>query len=546
MLPKKGALTKYRSPSAKRTGRHFWQRKGWLRYPLLALLLGGSAVALRGGFWSQTPAKAAKRAAQRAAQNKSKKLISVQMLLEHNEHDINLSIKKGSHNLPSPKITRKDSEVIIDLAGVRVRPRKWTLSGSRVSSINVKVDKHGSRLTIAQDPKVKGKLRDAFSAEDVDGNLVLRVLNESIGDRTRAVVEPNTTTHAIAAASTVPTASHAPNKKAHHPLGKLLSKKDTRSKVHHTAPHTTKTANRHTVQHPVTLDAASGHHGAAVKNTHAKHAAPSTPREVHGQVHDPHGIAKPAHGANGHTPAGGQGHAPTDAHGHAASAKHPPGEPSHSKIQVVEHEVPDPHGDAHDLDAEHAEQDRHGPDNTLLKTALSMGGSVLAFGLLILIPLLWWKNRQQSTPGNIKVLERMALSPKHSLVKVNLGAQTLWLGLSDGNIQVISPSTVSDPRLVAANQGHFSSDVGQPELFDNLEHEMTAPAASAAPPTMARRKLQAFKARLKDALTHPDVESEAMAAQDAGKQADAIRRELARRQAEPHEEADSGAHRDVA
>lgn len=488
-----------------KTGRLRGFGKGWLRYTLLGLLLAGSAVALRGGLWSQSPANAAKRAAARSARAKTKILPKVKMLLEHNERDINLRIKKGNHTLPRPTITRSDRMVTVELPGVQVRPRKWTLSGSRVSSINVKVDKRGSKLVIAQDPTVKGKLKDAFSAEDDNGNLVLRVLNESIGDRTgqsrNAPTQPVKLKAKVAAASTAVTTT----KKVLHPLGQRLTKKD----------------------------------------------------------HTPHSVVEPDPPTE---------HAPEPVKGHKATQNHAKVQPSpvhlaaqsapRTPIAVVEHPV--------DAVAAHPEKPHtkpspeHKSGDRMMKTTLSMAGSVLAFGLLVLVPILWWKKKQQGPTSHIKVLERLPLSVKHSLVRVQLGGEELWLGLSDGNIQVISPQSKSSPKLAAVKTFKTQQPVQAPgssaqaDLFiapDPIEApqvlnspDLAAPAPVAAPPpTMARRKLQAFKLRLKEALAHGDEQMPAAnSLQDAGRQADAIRRELARRNAEASPDSTSGMQRDVA
>lgn len=469
----------------------FWTRKGWLRYPLLGLLLVVCAVALRGSFWSQTPAKAAKRAAQRSAMAKAKKLPKVQMLLEHNERDINLRIKKGKHQLPRPVINRSDRKVTIELAGVQVRPRKWTLAGSRVASINVNVTKKGSTLVITQDPKVAGKLKDAFSAEDIDGNLVLRVLNESIGDRAAGLPKKGSK-----APSKVAHASTAPPKKskAKHPLGRRLSRKSKASQTKDQAKDKSKDELKVEAQ-PVQAEPAK------VDTTPS--AAPRTYQQP-------------------------------------------------SAISVVEHPAPTP---AKPASAEPALNETPSADDTLLKSALSLTGSILAFGLLALVPLLWWKKKQMGPSSHLKITERMALSPKHSLVKVQLGGQELWLGLSEGNIQLISPATMNAPRVATnrAAQSNISNPVHdapstQRELFE--EEQDSEPAsvvplrAPAPPPTMARRKLQAFKSRLREALAQPELHDSPAVGQDAGRQADAIRRELQRRQAQGHR--DLGQHRDVA
>lgn len=483
---------------------YFWRRRGWLRYPLLVLLLCGTAVALRGGLWSQTPAKAAKRAAQRSLKAKSKPLPKVQMFLEHNEQDINLKIKKGKHVLPSPVITREDRKVIVELAGVQVRPRKWTLSGSRVSSINVKVDKKGSKLVIAQDPKVKGTLKDAFSAEDINGNLVLRVLNQSIGDRQAHPAHPaiETPPAKIAKASTLPSTP------AKHPLGQKLNRQN-----HPGADQRIKPAE---------------HHGVETKKNHRViHPANAKGESQHGSpVHAPTGVhhdgAKP-HAAQNQ-------HAPQNAH---SPAVHPP-------VQVVEHPTTPLQPASPGEEA--------GNHPTMVKSALSMAASVLAFGLLALVPLLWWKKKQSAPTQDIKVQERLALSPKHSLVRVKLGAKDLWLGLSEGNIQVITPAEslakTSAPLLRVAPD-IVTTGASDPELYDDQAPEpLPEPMPAAVPTTLARRKLAAFKMRLSEALAHPDSDPGQDFVEDAGRQADAIRRELARRQA--HSNADSGMHQDAA
>lgn len=482
---------------------YFWRRRGWLRYPLLGLLLVGTAMALRGGLWSQTPAKAAKRAAKRGLKAKSKALPKVQMFLEHNERDINLKIKKGKYVLPSPVITREDRKVIVELAGVQVRPRKWTLSGSRVSSINVKVDKKGSKLVIAQDPKVKGTLKDAFSAEDVNGNLVLRVLNQSIGDRQR---HP-----ARLALQSAPTkivgAGTAPVLKAKHPLSQKLNHKQPPS--HHSPQ-------------PKTV----GHHQPPARpQANSQHKVLAQPKPHHGA---------PAHPQPAHAPAIAHPKTPEPASGHHG--------PQHSDapapVHVVEHPAAEPHEPAHPVeDANHP---------TMVKSALSMAASVLAFGLLALIPILWWKKKQTSPTGDIKIQERLALSPKHSLVRVKLGHKDLWLGLSEGNIQVISPAQTSAGRpALAVVPDPVRPPAPLTEEMDDADHDrLPEPMPAAAPPTLARRKLAAFKHRLREALAHPDSEPDL--AQDAGRQADAIRRELARRQAEQMLPEDAGFEEHVA
>lgn len=471
-------LSRQAMEQQRKSGR-FWNRKGWLRYPLLGLLLIVCAVALRGSFWSQTPAKAAKRAAQRSAMAKAKKLPKVQMLLEHNERDINLRIKKGNHQLPRPVIQRSDRKVTIELAGVQVRPRKWTLAGSRVASINVNVTKKGSTLVITQDPKVTGKLKDAFSAEDIDGNLVLRVLNESIGDRGAGLPKKtNKTPSRVAHASTAP----AKKSKAKHPLGRRLSRKSK-------AP-------------------------------------------------EPEMLAKPVDAKT----------TKVDTTPSVAPRTYP----QPTAISVVEHPAPE---QPKSITAEPPIQESSAADDTLLKSTLSLAGSVLAFGLLALVPLLWWKKKQLGPSSHLKITERMALSPKHSLVRVQLGGQELWLGLSEGNIQVISPATMNTSRILPSGsaQSSQSSPIRdapstQRELFEDDSKSGPAsvvPLRAPAPPaTMARRKLQAFKSRLREALAQPDLHDPPPVDQDAGRQADAIRRELQRRQAQGNR--GLGQHRDVA
>lgn len=508
---------------------YFWRRRGWLRYPLLVVLLTGTAVALRGGLWSQTPAKAAKRAANRSLKAKPKSLPKVQMYLEHNERDINLKIKKGKHVLPNPVITREDRKVTVELAGVQVRPRKWTLSGSRVSSINVRVDKKGSRLIIAQDPKVQGTLKDAFSAEDVNGNLVLRVLNQSIGDRqahpTR--LASHTTAPKVVGAST------APAVKAKHPLSQKLNHRANHApSTHHPAP-----------AHPK-VDA---HHGATAhpKTHHAKpvHAKAHSAQPGHATTH--HGDtahANPHHADTAHPTAhhGDAAHAGPSAHHETAPSKDPHQAEHHAPVQVVEHPTSAPD--------EHAAEEHDAGHPSMLKSALSMAASVLAFGLLALIPVLWWKKKQTSPAADIKVQERLALSPKHSLVRVKLGAQDLWLGLSEGNIQVITPaqSSASRPGLAIVPEPAKMTPRSR-EHFEDDDHEiLPEPMPAPAPPTMAKRKLAAFKHRLREALSHPDTESDMDIDQDAGRQADAIRKELARRQSEQAGSQDTGFQENVA
>lgn len=460
---------------------YFWRRRGWLRYPLLVLLLAGTAVALRGGLWSRTPAKAAKRAAKRNLKTKAKPLPKVQMFLEHNERDINLKINKGKHVLPSPIIKREDRRVIVELQGVQVRPRKWTLSGSRVSSINVKVDRKGSRLIIAQDPKVKGTLKDAFSAEDVNGNLVLRVLNQSIGDKQAhpAPLPLQSTPTKIANASTAP----IPAPKAKHPLGQKLNQQ-----AHPSAPQPAKTP------------------------------GPAT-AHVQPRAHHPN----PTHPARNVVTSA---RPPIDAKPHL---EQPPAKVrAEAPVQVVEHPVETTENKTGSAAPESSQQ-------TIAKSALSMAASVLAFGLLALIPILWWKRKQTSPTADIKVQERLALSPKHSLVRVKLGANDLWLGLSEGNIQVITPANARPeraqmPSSIKAEATRTPAPVQEP--FEALDPQaLPEPMPAAAPPTLARRKLAAFKMRLREALAHPDSDLGMDLDQDAGRQADAIRKELARRQA---------------
>lgn len=503
---------------------YFWRKRGWLRYPLLGLLIAGTAVALRGGLWSQTPAKAAKRAERRSLRAKTKPLPKVQMFLEHNERDINLKIKKGKYTLPSPVITREDQRVIVELAGVQVRPRKWTLSGSRVSSINVKVDKKGSRLVIAQDPKIKGTLKDAFSAEDVNGNLVLRVLNQSIGDRQNYPARPALASARakIANASAAP----VPTVKAKHPLSQKLGHKGTAQKAH--AAHAP----------------ANVHHDAAHPAKHAQHAAPTHAKADAHHAQPAHHEA-PAHGkVDTHHKAPGhvehQVHAAAEHHAAPHVEEHEAAH--HADVQVVEH----PH-EASTQAHEEAHETNH---PTMLKSALSMAGSVLAFGLLALIPVLWWKKKQAAPAGDIKVQERLSLSPKHSLVRVQLGANDLWLGLSEGNIQVITPAQAAPARARPALSIAPEPDAAMTPPTDRLDEfrgeVLPEPMPAAAPPTLARRKLAEFKMRLKDALAHPDSDPEMDVAQDAGRQADAIRKELARRQNQEQEYPEPEMHEDVA
>lgn len=509
---------------------YFWRRKGWLRYPLLGFLLVGTAVALRGGLWSQTPAKAAKRAQKRSIKAKAKALPKVQMFLEHNERDINLKINKGKHTLPSPLITREDQRVIVELTGVQVRPRKWTLSGSRVSSINVKVDKQGSKLIIAQDPRVKGTLKDAFSAEDINGNLVLRVLNQSIGDRQNYPSRPAPSSTPAKIAN----ASAAPFPTAKHPLSQKLGHsnhppKEQAPAEHHAAPKQ---------GHPPSHHGSSAHatkpvHATTLGKVDTHHAAP-----VRGKV-EPHQIGGSHRKVEPHHPAPAHAEVPTHAvvQHNAAEADH-----AHSSgIKVVE--AP---GAAH----ENAHEQAHDANSsTMVKGALSMAASVLAFGLLALIPILWWKKKQGAPSGDIKVQERLSLSPKHSLVRVKLGTQDLWLGLSDGNIQVITPATSAQsqarPALAIAPEPEQ-----RPPSTDRLGEfggeVLPEPMPVAAPPTLARRKLAEFKMRLRDALAHPDPEPEMDLAQDAGRQADAIRKELARRQNQAHAADEAEFHEEVA
>lgn len=486
---------------------HFWKRRGWLRYPLLVLLLVGTAVALRGGLWSQTPAKAAKRAAKRSLRAKTKPLPKVQMFLEHNERDINLKINKGKYVLPQPIITREDQKVIVELAGVQVRPRKWTLSGSRVASINVKVDKKGSRLVIAQDPKVAGTLKDAFSAEDVNGNLVLRVLNQSIGDKqahpAHPALQPELTK--IVNASTAP----IPKTKAKHPLSQKLNRKAPLavSPSQGTLPTKPSNANLHR----------SASRSAKLEG-HGIHTQPATTKHPHAKPIDTHQV-------------------PHDKVPHA-SAEH------RSPVQVVEH-APKPSPKPHPVPVQDASD-----HPSVSKSAWSLVASVLAFGLLALVPVLWWKKKQGAPTQDIKVQERLALSPKHSLVRVKLGAKDLWLGLSEGNIQVITPaspgSTKAPPVLSVAPDLHATQHSAEAPRTASEPDLLPEPMPAAAPPTLARRKLAAFKMRLREALAHPDSEPDMDLSQSAGRQADAIRQELARRQAQSMTPSDSRLEEHVA
>lgn len=483
MQPNQPQMSRSAQQSARPDSKwYFWRRRGWLRYPLLVMLLAGTAVALRGGLWSQTPAKAAKRAAKRSLRSKAKPLPKVLMFLEHNERDINLEIKRGKHVLPRPVITRGDRRVTVELSGVQVRPRKWTLSGSRVSSINVKVDKKGSKLVIAQDPKVKGTLKDAFSAEDINGNLVLRVLNQSIGDKHAHPTSP--AQHDARTKIVNASAGPLPTTKAKHPLGQ---------KLNHQAPPAVKVRPKSQLPRPVNAQhRASNHHKVQGQANAAPHQ-PSPPLENTQENTD---------GRHAHPPA---------------------------PVQVVEHPVAQPQQPPKDTSG----QDPH--QQTIAKSALSLAASVLAFGLLALIPILWWKKKQTGPAADIKVQERLALSPKHSLVRVKLGANDLWLGLSEGNIQVITPAS---SRPAKAHTSY--STVPKPGLDRDAQEDLFEPAPpealpepmpAAPPPTLARRKLAAFKMRLREALAHPDSEPCMDLAQDAGRQANAIRQELARRQA---------------
>lgn len=459
--------------------RFFWQRRGWLRYSLLALLLGASAVALRGGLWSDSPVNAAKR--RNATAVKAKSLPVMKMLLEHNERDINLKIKRGKHTLPRPEIKRKRKQVTVSLKGVHVRPRKWTLSGSRVASIDVHNSETGSLLVITQDPKIKGALKDAFSAEDVQGDLVLRVLNHSIGDRAQKQAKSP-----AVGTKTQPSPDHKGAEKAkevHHPLAKKLADKDQHTPVQEL--------------HPAEQQGEKSAHEAET-NTHHGETARSSDR--------------------------------------AAPVAHP-------TVQVVEHPVEKTRS-TH----EHGPAEQGHPTGDsgkeLIWTTLSLAGSILAFGLMALVPILWWKRKQQDGTGQIKVRERLALSPKHSLVRVQLEGRELWLGLSDGNIQVISPSATEQTARSRA-------PMASPQALTPLDELKTAEAsversAAGPPPTMARRKLRAFKMRLREALAHPGSANDTPISADVGQQADAIRRELARRQAVAEPEASLGEHSDAA
>lgn len=471
--------------------RFFWQRRGWLRYPLLALLLGASAVALRGGFWSDSPVSAAKRRQSHVA--KPKALPVMKMLLEHNERDINLKIKKGKHTLPRPEIKRRRKQVTVSLKGVHVRPRKWTLSGSRVASIDVHNSDTGSQLVITQDPKVKGALKDAFSAEDVQGDLVLRVLNSSIGDRSHKQAAPLTAKQQSKHGQNHKESANT--KELHHPLAKKLANKDQHAPAQELHP----------------------------ADPHGQNKVPGDHEKAH------RGEKKAHHGDEG---------------AQDGQVANHPAQPVHSArpaVQVVEHPVAKTDSSHPHPSTKHEQgHEPAGSGKQLIWTTLSLAGSILAFGLLALIPLFWWKRKQQDGTGQIKVRERLALSPKHSLVRVQLEDRELWLGLSDGNIQVISPAH--------AVQGP-ANETPQPSASID-EFKLAEPPAERAPagppPTMARRKLRAFKMRLREALAHPDSAEASPISADVGQQADAIRRELARRQAGPEPEASLGEISDAA
>lgn len=399
---------------------------------------------------------------------------SAELQLTRSDNKIVLRVRGKRLQLQTPKIIRSPHQIRVYFPGASIAPKRYDPKPGRLENIDVRNSGSNAVITLTQRQGIDDPLRNAFSAEGQRGDVVLTISKLRTG--------PSSKTSSATRKVKTDSRTTAHKKSLESLLNYSSSKSDDAPKVQ---------------KDPKPQALGQAQSNAMDANSQAPGTAiPDGPLRM--EEDTPSTVLQPA-----------------------LETQQPPAQESSDPAWAS------PKNKA----KSNQSSTLHNTENlrSTLVTSLSIIG---VLGLLALIPLWMWKKRFPPDSSSMQVVERLALTTKHSLLRVRIDGKELLLGLSDGQIQALhfDPKQKTEVQAQKSPQKHpFASPAPLGAVFGNK---------TKTPTSEATQKLKAFKSRLADAL-RLESKNAGKSEQEpvGGHQADAIRRELHRRSQEPTLEA---------
>jgi len=106
---------------------------------------------------------------------------------------------------------------------------------------------------------------------------------------------------------------------------------------------------------------------------------------------------------------------------------------------------------------------------TRIMISLAIVG-VIGIGLMIAAKKFGWKKNQESAKTQIKILTQHHLGPKKSLAIIRVAGESILIGVTDHNINLIKPLSLLDEEI-SEIEGQQNFDVAMNEFEEEVEDD---------------------------------------------------------------------------